>query len=63
MARAAEIIVTAYFDRDEPDGSECAACGDRCYLWMWRLMMRCGKRRIPTCNVLCEGCHQATLES
>lgn len=63
-ARAATLKFTAYFDRDEPDGSPCAACGERCYLWMWRLIMRITdtERRHKTPTVLCESCHLAVME-
>ena len=64
MARTADITFTAYFDRDEPDGSKCACCDDACYLLMWRLIMRITgtERRHKTPTVLCDSCHQAAME-
>lgn len=60
----ATITVNTYFDRDDSDGSACAACGDRCYLKMWRLFyfIAKSKRRLKTKTVLCESCHQVAME-
>lgn len=64
MARAATVNFTMYFDRAEPDGSPCAVCGERCFLWMWRMIMRLTgtERRHKTPTVLCDSCHQAAME-
>lgn len=59
------IVVTSYFDREDPDGSECVACGDKCYLKMWRLFYSIEKsgRLLRHKTVLCDSCHQAAMES
>lgn len=60
----AVIRVTIFWDRDEPDGSECICCGDKCYLTMWRAFVSSRKiaERMPLDLVLCESCHQAAME-
>ena len=58
------IDVNIYWDRDEPDGSECICCGDRCYLSMWRLVVSAVKfvSRTKTEHILCEACHNALMK-
>jgi hypothetical protein len=53
-----------YWDRDEPDASECLMCGDKCYLTMWRAIMVVGSNTKPwrSCLAMCDPCHQAAME-
>ena len=53
-----------YWDRDDPDGSACANCGDRCYLTMWRLFVAIEKLSGPVSTklVMCDSCHTGLME-
>lgn len=58
------ITICPYWDRDEPDGSECNVCGESCYLSMWRLYVRSLSGRVlGACEaVMCDSCHQCLME-
>ena len=53
------ITVSIAWGRVEPDGSECTACGDRCYLTMWRWLVSTGTSSPPQVvgPVLCGSCY------
>lgn len=58
------VNLSLYWDRDEPDGSKCEACGDQCFLAMWRAFVSAGRlcSRQPLDCVLCDACHWAMME-
>lgn len=59
------VEATLFWDRDEPDGSECALCGDQPLLTMWRGFASVEKiaNRVSTDVVLCDSCHEELMES
>ncbi|QDV86949.1 hypothetical protein [Planctomycetes bacterium TBK1r] len=46
------------WDQDDPDGSECCGCGDRCYLQMTRMFfcVNDSGQWLPTEVVVCLAC-------
>ena len=62
-AKSVVIDASMCWEEDEPDGSECIACGDNCYLDMWVLIICCENFAIiKTEHVLCGSCHNALIE-
>jgi len=57
------VTIQFHWHNDEPDGSECYACGDQCWLWMWRGIVKIGgdMPAQPSDYVLCEGCYQEVI--
>ena len=57
------ITITIDWIDAEPDGSECFACGDTCFLTMNRLVTKVGSSDIGTATsvVLCGSCSDALV--
>lgn len=57
------VICEAFWSLAEPDGSQCAKCGDYCFVdAMWRMCLTGGKLfggwAVPTRPVLCGECYE-----